>query len=114
MYDKAMTKYAAKLEHGAGVVPETVDEGSYQALVDGGLILTVGWGLKSVMVKKNNFTEDQKAYLTELFLGGERSGQKADPSSKSKAIRRSTKMVHVSLTGTTSSHLCGSLGFFLA
>ena len=109
-----MTKYAAKLEHGAGVVSETLDEGSYQALADGGPTLTMGWALKSATVKRKNFTEDQKAYLTELFLGGERSGQKADPSSKSKAIRRSTKMVHVSLTGTTSSHLCGSLGFFLA
>ena len=25
LYDKAMIRYAAKLEHGAGVVPETVD-----------------------------------------------------------------------------------------
>ena len=36
LYDKAMTMYAAKLEHGAGVVPETVDEDSYQSLADRG------------------------------------------------------------------------------
>lgn len=32
--------------------------------------------------------EAQKSYLTEVFLAGERSGQKADPSSTSKAMRR--------------------------
>ena len=89
LYDKAMTMYAAKLEHGAGVVPETVDEDlAYQSLADGGPTLTMGWALKSATVTRKNFTEAQKLYLTEVFLAGERSGQKADPSSTSKAMRR--------------------------
>ena len=79
---------AAKLEHGAGVVPKTVDEDSYQSLADGGPTLMMGWALKSETVKRKNFTANQKTYLTEVFLAGERSGEKADPSSTPKAMRR--------------------------
>ena len=36
LYDKAMIRYTAKLEHGAGVVPETVDEDVTISLGDEG------------------------------------------------------------------------------
>ena len=88
LYDKAMTMCTAKLEHGAGVVPETVDEDSYQSFADGGSTLMMGWALKSATLKRKNFTANQKAYLTEVFLAGERSSQKADPPSTLKAMRR--------------------------
>ena len=67
---------------------ETVDEDSYQSLADAGPTLMMRWALKSAMLKRKNFTTDQKAYLTEVFLAGERSGQIADHCSTSKAMRR--------------------------
>ena len=90
LYDKAMIMYAAKLEHGAGVVPETVDEDVIisDSLEDEGPALSMGWALKSATVTRKNFTATQKTYLTEVFQEGERTGQKADPSEISKAMRR--------------------------
>ena len=80
--------YAAKLEHGAGVVPETVDEDVIISLEDEGPALSMGWALKSATVTRKNFTTTQKTYLTEVFQEGERTGQKADPTEISKAMRR--------------------------
>ena len=64
-----MILYAAKLEHGAVVVPETVDEDVFISLEDEGPALP-------------------KTYLTEVFQEGERTGHKADPANISKAMRR--------------------------
>lgn len=88
LYDKAMIMYAAKLEHGAGVVPETVDEDVFISLEDEGPVLPMGWALKSATVTRKNLTAAQKNYLTEVFQEGERTGQKADPTYISKAMRR--------------------------
>ena len=46
LYNKAMIMYAAKLEHGAGVVPETVNEDAIISLEDEGPALLMGWALK--------------------------------------------------------------------
>ena len=90
LYDKAMIMYAAKLEHGAGVVPETVDEDVIisDSLEDEGPALSMGWALKSATVTRKNFTATQKTYLTEVFQEGERTRQKADPTEISKPMRR--------------------------
>ena len=88
LYDKAMIRYAAKLEHGAGVVPETVHEDVTISLGDEGPPLPMGWALKSATVTRKNLTAAQKTYLTEVFQEGERTGQKADPGNISKAMRR--------------------------
>ena len=88
LYDKAMTMCAAKLEHGAGLVPEAIDEDSYQSLADGGPTLMMEWALKYATLKRKSFTANQKTYVTKVFLAGERSGQKADSSSTSKAMQR--------------------------
>ena len=82
--------YAAKLEHSAGVVPETVDEDVIisDSLEDEGPALSMRWALKSATVTRKNFTATQKTYLTEVFQEGERTGQKADPTEISKAMRR--------------------------
>ena len=49
----------------------------------------MGWALKSATVtRKPDLTAAQKTYLTEVFQEGERTGQKADPASISKAMRR--------------------------
>ena len=88
LYDKAMTMYATKLERGAGVLPEIVDERASMSVEDDGSVLPMGWALKSAGVQRKNLTVAQKNYLTEVFQVGERTGQKADPASVSKAMRR--------------------------
>ena len=55
---------------------------------DEGPALPMGWALKSSTVTRKNLTAAQKTYLTEVFQEGERTGQKADPSNISKAMRR--------------------------
>lgn len=90
LYDKAMTMYAAKLESGAGVVPETGDEDVHVSIpmeVKNPALL-MGWALKSATVTRKNLTVAQKNYLTEVFQAGERTGRKADPTDISKAMRR--------------------------
>jgi len=48
----------------------------------------LGWALKSAGVTRKKLTVAQKNYLTDVFQAGERTGQKADPTSVSKAMRR--------------------------
>lgn len=85
LYDKAMTSYATKLEHGASVVPEVADDVRFPS--DAGTALPMGWALKSTRSKRTVFTVAQKNFLTEVFQKGERTGQKADPSIVAKAMR---------------------------
>ena len=91
LYDKAMIMYAAKLEHGAGVVPENVDEDVIISVEVEGPALPMGWALKSATVTRKNLTTTQKTYLTDVFQEGERTGQKADPANISKAMRRAKR-----------------------
>lgn len=112
LYDKAMTMYAAKLEHGAGVVPETVDEDlAYQSLADGGPTLTMGWALKSPTVKRKKLKNriSRKCSLQENALAK----KLIPPAHQRQCVERSTKMAHVSLARANFSHLCKSRGFFL-
>ena len=80
--------YAAKLEHGAGLVPETVDEDVIISVEGEGPALPMGWALKSVTVTRKNLTATQKTCLTDVFQEGEHTGQKADPANISEAMRR--------------------------
>ena len=82
-----MTMYATKLEHGPGVLPEIVD-GTSISPEGAASVLPMGWVLKSAGVQGKNLTVGQKNYLTKVFQVGERTGQKADPTSVSKAMRR--------------------------
>ena len=88
LYDKAMTMYATKLERDLGVLPEIVDDGASMSVEGDGSVLPMGWALKSAEVQRKNLTVAQKNYLTEVFQVGERTGQKAYPTSVSKAMRR--------------------------
>ena len=88
LYNKAMTMYATKLECGTGIQPEVVDDGASMSVEGDGSVLLMGWALKSAGVQRKNLTVAQKNYLTEVFQVGERTGQKADPTSVSKAMRR--------------------------
>ena len=87
LYDKAMTMYATKLERGPGILPEIVDGASISP-EGAASVLPMGWVLKSAGVQGKNLTVGQKNYQTKVFQVGERTGQKADPTSVSKAMRR--------------------------
>lgn len=67
LYNKTMTLYAAELAHGAGAVPETVDEDVSMSLENEGSALPMGWALKSATVTRKNVTGSQKNYLIEVF-----------------------------------------------
>lgn len=47
----------------------------------------MGWALKCPRTRSTRFSTKQKEYLTAKFQIGERSGQKADPATVSKAMR---------------------------
>lgn len=49
--------------------------------------LPMGWALKCPRTRSTRFSTKQKEYLTAKFQIGERSGQKADPATVSKAMR---------------------------
>ena len=53
-----------------------------------GSVLPMGWAFKSAGIQRKNLTVAQKNYLTEVFQAGERTGQKADPTSVSTSMRR--------------------------
>ena len=79
--------YVTKLERGPGVLPEIVDGASISP-EGAASVLPMGWVLKSAGVQGKNLTVGQKNYLTKVFQVGQRTGQKADPTSVSKAMRR--------------------------
>ena len=79
--------YATKLERGPGVLPEIVDDGASMSVEGDGSVIPMGWAFKSAGVQRKNLTVAQKNYLTEVFQGGERTRQKADPTSVLKAMR---------------------------
>lgn len=88
LYDKAMTMDATKLERGAGVLPEIVDEGAPMSVEDHGSMLPMGWVLKSAGGQRKRLTVAQRNYLTGVFQVGEHTGEKADPTSVSKVKRK--------------------------
>ena len=69
LYDKAMIMYAAKLEHGTGVVPENIDGDVIISLEDEGQALLMVLALKLETVTRKNLTATQKTYLSEVFQG---------------------------------------------
>ena len=73
-----MILYAAKLEHGSGVVPETIDGDVIISLEDEGPALLMVLALKSAIVIRKSLTATQKTYLSEVFQE-KHTGQKADP-----------------------------------
>ena len=67
LYDKAMIMYAAKLEHGTGVVSEDIDGDVIICLEDEGPALLMVLALKSAIETRKNLTATQKTYLSEVF-----------------------------------------------
>ena len=63
-----MIQYAAKVEHGTGVVPETIDGDVIISLEDEGPELLMVLALKSVIVTRKSLTATpEKTYLSEVF-----------------------------------------------
>ena len=62
-----MILYAAKLEHGTGVVPATIDGDVIISLEDEGPALLMVLALKSAIVTRKNLTATEKTYLSEVF-----------------------------------------------
>ena len=72
-----MILYAAKLEHGTGVVPETINGDVIIPLEDEGPALLMVLALKSAIVTRKSLTATHKTYLSEVFQE-KHTGQKAD------------------------------------
>ena len=83
-----MILYGAKLEHGTGVVPETIDGYVIISVEDEGPALLMVLALKSAIVARKSLTATQKTYLSEVFQE-KHTGKKADPFYISKAKRKS-------------------------
>ena len=99
LYDKTMILYAAKLERGTGVIPETIDGDVIISLEDEGPALLMVLALKSAIVTRKNLTATQKTYLSEVFQE-KHTGQKANPVNIWKAKRKSqVQIVPVSWKG---------------
>ena len=81
-----MILYATKLELGLSEHLE-IPEVSCQSGEHSKDPLPMGWALKS-SGKRVRFTETQKAYLSEVFKVGEETGQKADPVTVSRLMRK--------------------------
>ena len=86
LYDKAMLKYAARLEEGASTnVPYVSDKAGN--LERGEPSLKMGWALKSSKHYKR-LSKKQKDYLLDIYNAGDQTGHKADPVSVSKSMRK--------------------------
>ncbi|KAK3709651.1 hypothetical protein QZH41_010981, partial [Actinostola sp. cb2023] len=84
LYDKAVHGYAARLEEQFGGVPQMQQFTNTQRNNQDRPSLPMGWALKSSQTKR--FSEKQKSYLSNQFLIGETTGQKANPASVAKAM----------------------------
>lgn len=89
MLDKAMLRYARNLEVGASATDDSQIVMSTSAVDEHPVVkVTQGWALKQGGGSGNRLKESQKKYLVDLFILGESSGRKADPSEVSKSMRK--------------------------
>jgi hypothetical protein len=86
LYDKAIMMYASKLEHGPTCDVPQISEGIPVDVVDTP-VLKMGWALKSTKEYKR-LSEKQKKYLLARYDVGEETGQKADPVSVSRTMKK--------------------------
>ena len=83
-----MLSYATKLEHGGDALAGA-PSGDSSILHTNAYVssLLMGWALKSSGSKRKRFTNEERNYLTDIFLLGEETGIKADPNNVSVAVR---------------------------
>ena len=87
LLDKAMLRYAENIESGAASIEQHVEAIISEESADVPLAKT-GWALKHTTTSRRRLSEKQKNYLINLFLLGEKTGQKADGSEVSKSMRK--------------------------
>ena len=87
LYDKAIMMYAGKLEQGACCDVPPISVNIPTMLVDEPTTLKIGWSLKHTKQRKRH-SEKQKKYLLDIYQIGQETGQKADPVSVSKSMRK--------------------------
>ena len=86
LFDKAIIMYASKLEQGSTCdVPQICEDIPVDVVATP--ILNMGWALKSTREYKR-LSEKQKTYLLDTYQVGEQTGQKADPVSVSRMMKR--------------------------
>ena len=85
--DKAMLRYAENLESGAASIEEQGEEEIAEESDGMPLVVNMGWALKHTSTSRR-LNKKQKEYLINLFLLGEQTGQKADPSEVSQSMRK--------------------------
>ena len=85
--DKAMLRYAENLESGAASIEEQGEEEIAEESGRIPLVVNMGWALKHTSTSRR-LNKKQKEYLIDLFLLGEQTGQKADPSEVSQSMRK--------------------------
>ena len=86
LFDKAIMMYASKLEQGATCDVPQICAGIPVDDVDTP-VLKMGWALKSAKEYKR-LSDKQKTYLLDTYQVGEQTGQKADPVSVSRTMKR--------------------------
>ena len=85
--DKAMQQYAQKLEEGTSSLESPIVE-SELAAPSSVSPPPQGWALKSAATSHRRLSKEQKKYLTDLFLIGERTGRKSSPDEVSMSMRK--------------------------
>ena len=88
LLDKAILMYASKLEQGSVCSVPQLSEGiSTDISADTPVGLKMGWALKSTKEYKR-LSEKQKTYLLDIYQVGEETGQKADPVTVSRTMKK--------------------------
>ena len=84
--DRAAVAYAERLKGQPSSVPETIANTRPEYILTASEKLFMGWALKASSTWRSRFTASQKAYLTNRFMLGEQTEQKADPASVARAM----------------------------
>ena len=85
LLEKAMLRYAENLESGESAIDQIIESASGSSASLDVQPSPIGWALKS---SASRLTKNQKKYLTDIFLLGEQTRQKADPDDVSKSMRK--------------------------
>ena len=86
MLDKAVRGYAARLEGQFTSVPQFGEDTTSTDAPARQSRLQMGWALKLAQTTRARFSDKQKEYLTNKFLIGETTGQKANPAQVARSM----------------------------
>ena len=78
MLDKAVRRYAARLESQFTIVPQFGEDAMVMNVSTRQPCFQMGWALKLAQTSRARFTDKQKVYVVNKFLVGEMTGQKAN------------------------------------